>query len=328
MDWIKRVGDAFWHPFSGGAQQAKADRQPLGFDIAILSFDRPNYLAKTLKSLRPQMSAKDRVTLFQDGNFDPHTNTAVASWKNIQACVDIFRQIFPWGEIVETRENLGIAFNYERAETHVFEKNGAEACLFLEDDLVLSPGFAGVTARLLGIAGKDPRIAYVSACGNLWAPLDEQRRRSGEFMPMHENWGAAMTRSSWLAERDFRRAYLDLVRGHPYKDRDHGRIKAFYASRGWDCKFTSQDAARWIASLERNAVRLSTFTCHARYIGKHGVHFTPKRFANGKFSHTVMYDGPAPQLAAPTAEWIASCLAQERRRFTGLSQAFYPSHGT
>ena len=122
MDWIKRVGDAFWHPFSGGAQQAKADRQPLGFDIAILSFDRPNYLAKTLKSLRPQMSAKDRVTLFQDGNFDPHTNTAVASWKNIQACVDIFRQIFPWGEIVETRENLGIAFNYERAETHVFEK--------------------------------------------------------------------------------------------------------------------------------------------------------------------------------------------------------------
>ncbi len=328
MDLFKRVGDAFLRTFSGDMQQAEADRQPCGFHIAILSFDRPEYLSKVLKSLRPQLSVNDKVTLFQDGHLSRHQDAAVASPQKIRACISAFKAVIPWGDIVHSSENLGIALNYERAETHVFETLGAEACLLLEDDLVLSPNFIEVTTQLLGFARQDDRIGYVSACGNLWAKKEEQRRRSTELMPMHENWGAAMTRKSWAAERTFRSGYLDLVRNADYKVRDHDKIRAFYKLLGWDCKFTSQDSARWIACLERGAIRLSTFACHARYIGIHGVHFTPALYELGKFADTVMFDGSAPMLSKPSNEWIAKCLAEERKRFTGQDTSFYPTHGS
>lgn len=328
MDWLGYGGGALKRRLVRAFPALRDKRPPLGFEIAVLSFDRPDYLKKVLESLRSQISDSDRITLFQDGHVDPFSGKEVASPEKIQTCVRVFRRLFPAGEIVSAPENLGIALNYERAEVRVFLKNGSKACLFLEDDLVLSPRFVEVTGQLLGFAEIDPRIAYVSACGNLWADKNQQHKHSRDLMPMHENWGAAMTRTSWLAEREFRQSYMKLIGERPYKDRDHEKIISFYASRGWICKFTSQDSARWIACLERNAIRLSTFACHARYIGEQGVHFTPEIYEKGGFAKTVMFEGSLPELSAPDDEWIENRLSAERNRFSGRGNAFYVSHGS
>ena len=324
MDWLSTIGGKL----ARGRKSHSRSREPIGFPIAILSFDRPHYLRQVLCSLRPQISSLDRVVLFQDGSWNSWSGRSKGDVDRIERCVSIFREIIPWGEIRKSDDNLGIALNYERAERYVFEDLEADSGLFLEDDLVLSPNYLAVIRLLLDLASRDPRIGYVSAYGNLWATAAEQRARPRDLIPMHENWGAAQTLRSWLAERPSRRAYLDLVAGRDYSLRDQNAIRAAYAARGWTNRVTSQDAARWIACLERGEVRITTFACHARYIGKYGEHATPAAYKRSNLHKTRLFKGAAPDyLIEPTDTDIAAWLSAERVRFTGEGAPLYPGHG-
>ena len=296
--------------------------------IAILSFNRPHYLRLVLNSLRMQICERDEIALMQDGAVNPWSGQVKASQESIKECVDIFRSTIPWGAVIQSQHNLSIALNYERAETHFFETLSRPHALFLEDDLVLSPHYLHATQALLELAQSEKRIAYVSAYGNMWASLVEQRRRHTELQHMHENWGFAMTREAWWDERLFRKRYLELLDGHDYSQRDHHRIRDFYRTRGWSVSITSQDAARWIASLELGKVRLTTFACHARYIGETGEHFTPDLYRKSDFDKTLMVDTPFAAPAPPTSEQIETWLEIERERFQGGAEAFYDSQGS
>lgn len=229
----------------------------------------------------------------------------------------MFGRIIPWGKIIRAESNLGVALNYERAETHVFEDLGCARGLFVEDDMVLSPNYLDVTEQLLAIADGNDRIGYVAAYGDFWASPEEQRAGAAQVKPMHENWGSALTRASWLAERPLREAYLDLVGNVDYSLRDHKRIMQHHATNGWTTNITSQDAARWLACLERGAVRITTKACHARYIGAKGEHFTPELYLSGGFANSTMLKGAAPELSPPTPEEIDAWLLAEKRRFSG-----------
>lgn len=296
--------------------------------IAILSFNRPHYLQKVLDSLRVQVCERDEIALLQDGAVNPWSGQVKASQESIQECIDLFRRTIPWGTVIQSQDNVSIALNYERAETHFFETLRRPHALILEDDLVLSPQYLRVTNALIEIAQSEKRIAYVSACGNMWASLDEQRRRQSELQHMHENWGFAMTREAWLDERPFREQYLRLLNGHDYSQRDHARIMNFYRKRGWSLKITSQDSARWIASVELGKIRLTTFACHARYIGETGEHFTPQLYRDGEFDKTLMIDTPVTKPSLPTSEQIETWLENERKRFKGERGGFYTSQGS
>ncbi len=296
--------------------------------IAVLSFNRPNYLRQVLTSLRAQTSRRDEIVLFQDGATNPHSGRVKASQEDIQACVDLFTAIIPWGKVIAADQNLGIAMNYERAETYFFVDRLRPRALFLEDDLVLSPNYLAVIRDLLKIAEADRRISYVSAYGNMWASRDEQYRRRAELQHMHENWGSAMTRTAWLEERPFREQYLAMVKDRDYSQRDGAEIVAFYAQRGWTMSVTSQDGARWLASVELSKVRLTSFACHAHYIGEVGEHFTPEHFHACGFGSTVMYERAPVPLVVPSSAEIDGLLDIERRRFKGSTDPFYRGHAT
>lgn len=321
MDWLSRLG------FRVGRSEQAGPARPVGFPIAILSFNRPDYLRQVLASLRPQVCEQDRILLFQDGGWNRWSGRQKGRAELIAQCVSIFRRAIPWGDVAEAPENLGIALNYERAERYLFEDIQAEKALFLEDDLILSRNYLGVIGQLLDIAERDQRIAYVSAYGDFWASRRDQRRRAGDLIAMHENWGAALTRRAWLAERPFRKQYLELLGDCDYSRRNHKAIDAFYAARGWDKVVSSQDGARWISCVERNQVRVTTFACHARYIGKRGEHSTPKLFKESKFSKTAMFRGIPPDLTGPTDEQVARWLDAERLRFQGGGKPCDAGHG-
>jgi hypothetical protein len=299
---------------------------PRTYPVALLSFDRPKYLRQVLKSLRPLVISDDQIFLFQDGAWNRHSNRWKAERSDIETCVQLFRRFFPQGVVIQSEENLGIAWNYERAERHVFETLGATAGLFLEDDLILSPNYLDVTDMLLDLARRNDRIGYVSAYGDFWATPAQQAARLDHLIPMHENWGSAQTRSSWLAERTFRRDYLALVENTDYSLRDHERIRQFYRNRGWQVDITSQDCARWIACAERGAVRVTTAACHARYIGKIGEHFTPKIYRDGRFARSIPYKGALTKLAKPDDAAIEAWLAAEIARFKGANAGFKGGH--
>ena len=224
------------------------------------------------------------------------------------------------------RNRTGIALNYERAERELFDRAKAPFALFLEDDLVLSPNYLAVTRMLLDLAQSEKRIAYVSAYGDFWASREEQEKRRRDLIHMHENWGFAMNREAWLAERVFRLQYLELVADRDYTERDDERIRAFYRARGWTVKVTSQDCARWIASVELGKVRLTTVPCHAHYIGKRGIHGTARAYDQAGFGETVIFDGQPEIPRRPTAAEIDAWLEVERRRFSVGPRPFYRGH--
>ena len=311
--WVKRRGEV-------------SPRPPHGFPIAILSFDRPDYLDQVLASLAVQVSEADEIILVQDGAYNPLSGKIRGDASRIEECVALFRRMIPWGQVMQSPENLGINQNYERIEQYLFAERKVEAALILEDDLVLSPNYLTVIGQLLSFARDDPRIAYVSAYGDLWGNSRMQAQYASELRPMHENWGAAQTRQSWLAERPLRAAWYELVRGCDYVERNHSAIRSMYASRGWTCRATSQDSVRWLAAVDRGAVRITTALCHARYIGERGVHCTPEHFQNCNFDKTSMFGGAPPELRKPTDEDIGRWLAMETARFTGSGAPFYPGH--
>lgn len=71
---------------------------------------------------------------------------------------------------------------------------------------------------------------------------------------------------------------------------------------------------------------MTTFACHARYIGEQGEHGTPEFYQRVGFGGAVMYDGPLPVLSPPSDELIAKWLDEERARFQGGGKPFYPGH--
>lgn len=294
--------------------------------IAILSYDRPHYLEQVLQSLRPQVDRQDHILLFQDGGQNAYGAQRNADPEAIAACVRLFRTILPWGTVMPSPLNLGIAGNYERAEQEIFARLQAPCGLFLEDDMVLSPNYLGVIDTLLDLAKAEPRISYVSAYGNFWAPAEAQLARPRELIHMHENWGFAMTREAWLDERPFRQAYLRLLEGGDYTERNAEAIMQFYRNRGWTTTVTSQDGARWIASLELGKVRVTTFPCHARYIGRVGVHFTEQLYDQGRFASAIFFPGRPQRPDPPTDAQIGAWLDVERRRFTTGELPFYHGH--
>ncbi len=125
-----------------------------------------------------------------------------------------------------------------------------------------------------------------------------------------------MTRQAWLAERPFRERYLRLLEGGDYTERDGERIKQFYLERGWGEAVTSQDASRCIAALELGKIRLTTFPCHARYIGKVGLHSTEALYEHERFGSSVFFPIPPSEPLPPSDEQMEAWLEDERKFFS------------
>ncbi|MDI1297081.1 MAG: hypothetical protein PSY12_14595 [bacterium] len=290
------------------------NRAPL--HIAILGFDRPQYLEQVLQSLVGQLQADDKVFFFQDGGWNPHSGRKAADEAPIETCVALVSRYIPHAAIFRSSVNLGIAGNYRRAEQYVFQVLGADSAVFLEDDMVLSEHYLAVIAQLLTIAAAEPAIGYVSGYGDMWATVDEQVARVSKLIPMHENWGAALTRSSWIKQRPIRELYWSMVRDVDYRFRNHARISGTYGDMGYRNRISSQDASRWIACVENGLVRLTTGTCQARYIGEVGEHFRAARFHKYRFDASQFYPD-MPQIIPPTAREIANWRRQDRQAMVG-----------
>jgi hypothetical protein len=287
-------------------------RRPL--PIVLLSCKRPHYFQQVLASLRPQIGEQDEIYLFQDGGRNPHSGRGVSAEQVVDHCVALFSHAFPQGRVYRSPDNLGIAGNYRRAERYVFEVLNRPYALFLEDDMILAPNYLDVISDLVGLALENPRIGYVSAYGDFWASLAEQRAASGRFLQMHENWGAALTRASWEEQKPIRERYWQIVGAFDYKFRDQRAILDLYQQLGYKCSHTTQDASRWVATYAAGMVRLTTATCHARYIGAVGEHSDNSFFHRCRFEEAVMCPDRTA-LPMPSKEQIELWLRADGERF-------------
>ncbi len=264
--------------------------------MLLLAFDRPALLAKVAESLAAQQPTLDpaRVHLFLDGAYCPHRDALVADPAQVDRTALAFRRIFPAGQVHRAPHNLGVAFNYDRAERFAFETLGAEVGYFFEDDLVLSPHYLATLDRLAALALQDERIAYVAAYGDHTLDVAAQQAAQRQLRPLEHHWGFALTRRHWLERQPILAPYLDLLRGHNYRDRRDAEVMEYFWRLGVGLPGTSQDGAKGAAAQLLGRLRLSSVPVLGRYIGEVGLHFTPQVFRDAGFHLTQPYPAEAP----------------------------------
>jgi hypothetical protein len=293
----------------------------LDMPIAIMSFDRPDYLRAVLQALLRQQwpsSVLPRFFLFQDAAQSARSNALMGDPERMLAAVRVFKHYFPDGVVVQAEHNLGIARNFDRAERAFFEDMKADVAVFLEDDMILSRYYFCAMAELAEAALKRPEIGMFSAYGqHHFTELVEQKRRIGEICLMNEhNWAFGITRACWAARDKVVAEYLDLIDDIDYRERGsrNAIIKAFQirCGRGGRGYLSSQDSIKNMACEVSGFHRISTFANFARYIGRKGEHMNETKFALRGYDSTVVYASPPQGFHIPDGE----TLRLMRRTFT------------
>ena len=88
--------------------------------VAILSFNRPHYLKQVVDSLLKQTQKDFDYWLFQDGTINQFSWRMTANQKDIDTCINIFKEAFPKGKIEYSKTNIGIGMNWKRCEEKMF----------------------------------------------------------------------------------------------------------------------------------------------------------------------------------------------------------------
>jgi hypothetical protein len=293
----------------GGAQPAHRT-----VPVAILSFNRPDYLEPVLESLAAQTALGDRsVFLFQDNAVSSHSGIRYAEDRDIAACVKIFRRVFPAGTVVLAEHNLGIARNFLRAEETVFKDHRCAACYFFEDDMVLSPHYLTMMDQIHSFASSNDKVGYFGAYGMLRMPLDEQKRQHRSMRRLTFHWGFGLTRRHWSDLREWLEPYYRYTEGMDYKDPRRHEATREYRERGVPVTTANQDVMKQIGTTQLGRVSINTTACFANYIGVRGVNCTPDKYNRQGFGRSAMYPEPV-ELTFPTDEQLAKWHAQQERQ--------------
>jgi len=251
--------------------------------IILYSFDRPRYLERVCSSLVAQRGVRfdpRRVWLLQDGATSPKTGRRYGDVRAIEESIAVFRQHFPQGQVLESRDNLGVARNILRGERLVFEELEAELGYFFEDDLELGPWYLFALEALRARTASFERVAYFAAYG------DHRRDYPGpevKYIPLEHHWGFGLRRHAWRRMMEWLAPYYALLGELDYNDRPHQRIFELYRPLSIATEASSQDAAKSIACLELGMTRLMTTVSFGRYIGERGNSFSPEHFRNMGF---------------------------------------------
>jgi hypothetical protein len=272
--------------------------------IAIISFNRPHFLAQLVDSLQAQTALNGRpVFLFQDNAVSPFSGIRYAADEDIAACVAIFRARFPDSRVFLAPHNLGIARNILRAEEFLFAELGTEIAYFLEDDMVLSPHYLTMMDRISAWVERTDRVGYFSAYGALTMPLERQRQEASTMRRLAYHWAFGLTRRHWSELREWLEPYYRLCNGRDYSARQHLEILSHYQSMGMPLIGASQDVVKKLGTYALGRVALNTMACFGKSIGVVGLHFDQTKFERGGFTRTELYPEPV-ELNFPSPEQL------------------------
>jgi hypothetical protein len=292
--------------------------------IAVISFNRPQFLGRVLASLKAQRDgrlAEREIHLFQDGPVNRYSRIRYASDADIAASVDIFRNHFPDGTVHQSEDNIGICENYRRAERYVFEEREFDVGYFLEDDLVLSPVYVEMMDRLCRWAVTTPNVAYFAAYGDYYSEPAQIAARRRELVTLDHQWGFGLLRRHWRKMRGLLEPYYEVVCGSDYSRRDHRKIYALYAACDMAPRASSQDAAKAFACDRLGLWRANTVVPFARYIGNVGQHMTPKVFTAIGYDRITVANEAVEDLILPGEAEIERQLRDQRGQFVDIRSA-------
>ena len=259
--------------------------------IGILAFDRPNYLRRLLASLEAQTDLRGcDFHLFLDGAVNPASGIRYAEQANIDKCARIFeRSKLPnkTAHIRDHNANIGIA-SFEATEMLA---STYERVMQMEDDIVLSPHWFRLARVLWNELEAHPDVysfnpAYRRAHRK---EIDAQFVGSVTYGWNHM-WCECFTADRWARIRDEYLEYHALICEADYLERFEGPVAELYARKGMRPGLArSQDGGREMAIRGAGMRRAMPAVNRAIGTGQHGIHFTPKVFADMGFENQTPF---------------------------------------
>lgn len=247
--------------------------------VAIIAFDRPDYLAGLVESLAGGTRASEGdYHLFQDGVVNRWSGRVAGLRAGMRESLGVFRDSALPVKYEHCRdENLGIAVN--QFEALEFMCGQYERVVLLEDDVVLSPHYlrlAGVLFDQLEDRGDvfSFCLGFKRLCARyqVGENLDKMIRVCGHW------WGECLWSAKWKLARPHFMEYYHLVGDVDYQERPDRAIRALMERNEWPSPSTSQDAAKDMAVYAAGMERVRLVVNRGISVGRRGVHFTPVIF--------------------------------------------------
>ena len=254
--------------------------------IALLSFNRPGYLAQVIASIKTQSFDDYEIILFQDGAINKYSWRRAATQADIDDCIEMFKDAFPRSDVIISDVNIGIAQNWRCAEHTLFTEMNVPEALFLEDDLVLSKYYFETMYNMFNEFSRDAEIGMFNAYGEML-----KEGTPNEMKGMGHLWSYGTTKKSWKRRQEFFDDYYEIVKNIDYAHRPLDQIHHLHARVGArDGIANSQDGAKSVAALLCNQIKISPKINMAKYIGEIGFHATPAFYNQRGFARMPLYE--------------------------------------
>jgi hypothetical protein len=257
-----------------------------------MSYNRPDYLKKTLLSLVGQQgsSIDGPIYLFQDNCYNNYSKKYHCEEILIKECVSVFEAIFPNGQVLLSDYNIGVCENFLRAEQFLFGNLNAPVAYFFEDDLILSPNYITELEKIRAFADSSATVGYFACYGHLGATLEQQRKNKSVIRNLAHHWAFGLLKKHWISMQPVMQFYYDMVVGRDYRERPSAAIKDHMTKIGAIYGVSSQDDVKKAITylLDRNSI--NTYPALGKYIGESGLHMTPENYAKQGFAATEWLD--------------------------------------
>jgi hypothetical protein len=244
------------------------------YPINVLCFNRPAYLEQLLDSLQSQSVeiSQDKLFFWVDG-FQGSLDEKLGRPDRTHEVAESIQKFFPESQLRISKHNLGIARNYNRAEVHSFENLKASSAFFLEEDLVLSPLYFELTARIDSFVHLDQDISHISLTGDFSHTASSPENY---FQTFGHNWGYLLRSWHHFERKEFLEGYISIISKQPYYLRsiNQSQILKYFYSKGVILAGITQDAIKDGLRNYFNRISVTTNEPWASNIGVSGEHFS------------------------------------------------------
>ncbi len=259
--------------------------------VAILSFNRPDYLKKVIDSVKEQTYTDFDYWLFQDGNLNQFSWRRAANQTDIDKCIEIFKEAFPKGKVEYSKTNIGIGLNWKRCEEQLFLEEEYEEVIFLEDDLVLSPPYMETMVNMFDQFRDDDRVGMINAYGEVGGNRFPEVGPPSLIRRMGHLWAIGVSKKQWLKRRKLMLEFYDIIGDKDYRFRPWQEIANFYAANGIKQDIAlGQDGCKTAVLLLSKQVKVSPSVNLAKYIGEKGFHADPANYQMHQYGTMPVYD--------------------------------------
>lgn len=246
---------------------------------AVLVFDRPQYFAPVLESLKENADGNDVAWFFFVDGAKTAAGRVVGDEKKIKESTHLISQKFPpFPYHIEISSiNEGIARQKQKAH-QLFTRY--DQIIFFEDDMIISPYYINLVINMQNQFPNDIVYAPAKPSANI-----EQRAKLNQVRDITEHlWGYSMRRDSFLKIKDKFDAYCADI-GDCYKNRDDAFLIKKYNLGG---------ASSHDSMIEKTCGRLGIRKLCARvprgkYIGRKGLHQLPEKYDAAGFAEDRKY---------------------------------------